>query len=236
MVRDSRLYAIPVVFLGKAVNDITLIFYTSNRIPEFFALNVMKHIQSFGIPIISVSQKPIAFGKNICVGEIGCSVYNVYKQILIGVKEAKTKYVACCEDDTLYVKEHFEFEPPDGGIFYNVNRWRINLHGMFYYRNRRIMCSCVSGSEKLIEVLEERFRKYPTCPDNLWGWGEPGRFERRLQLPRVEVGTFRTKEPIVQFNHLDGLSGSRVVLETDVVTSYLEPWGSASELWRSIHR
>jgi hypothetical protein len=51
----------------------TIIFYTGNTEKESFEKKVRDNILkvSNGIPIISVSQKPIYFGTNICVGIIG---------------------------------------------------------------------------------------------------------------------------------------------------------------------
>lgn len=98
------------------MNDLTLIYYTSNTNPEYFAGNVRNHLLQVTegkIPIISVSQKPIDLGKNICAGEIGRSLYNLYRQVYTGALEAKTKYVALCEDDTLYNMEHFRHRPPE---------------------------------------------------------------------------------------------------------------------------
>ena len=69
------------------MNDLTIIYYTANHISDYFMANTKKQlIRAIGdAPIISVSQKPMKLGKNICVGDIGRSGYNLYKQILIGV-------------------------------------------------------------------------------------------------------------------------------------------------------
>ena len=54
--------------------DITAIYYTVNYISDYFAENIKKQILKVidDMPLISVSQKPIDFGQNICVGKIGC--------------------------------------------------------------------------------------------------------------------------------------------------------------------
>ena len=98
------------------MNDLTIIYYTANLVPDsFFKKTSEALLKAAGeVPIISVSHKPIELGKNICVGEIGQSVLNIYKQVLIGCKEATTKYVAMAEDDTLYPPDHFEYRPPEG--------------------------------------------------------------------------------------------------------------------------
>src|SRR5574337_272588 len=109
--------------------DLTIIYYTSNWLdthnPYFLANTKKQLLKAIGdLPLISVSQKPIALGKNICVGDIGRSHLNIYRQILIGAKAAKTKYVALAEDDILYSWEHFHEHLPEKGKFaYDINKW-----------------------------------------------------------------------------------------------------------------
>ena len=147
---------------SQSMKDITIIYYTANRISEFFLKNVQEHLikASLGIPIISVSRTPMDFGENICVDGIDVSLHSAYKQILIGAQKVKTKYMACCEDDTLYVPEHFDFQPLNGSFCYNTNHWHLCVHG-FYYRGHRVMSQCVTSTELMIKTLEERFEKYP---------------------------------------------------------------------------
>ena len=78
------------------IPDLTVIYYTANYLNNRFADRVREQlIRAIGqTPLISVSHKPMDFGENICVGDIGRSVYNIYKQVLIGARAAKTKYVA----------------------------------------------------------------------------------------------------------------------------------------------
>ena len=101
-----------------AIREITLLYYSAHSLPEKVEANFRNELT--GYPIISVTQKPINLGQNICVGEIGKSHYNCYKQILIGLREVKTEWVACVEDDTLYNLEHFSHRPDK--ISYNKNR------------------------------------------------------------------------------------------------------------------
>ena len=73
------------------MKDLTVIYYTSNWLDThnpYFLENTKKQLlRAIGdLPLISVSQKPIVFGQNICVGETGRSHLNLYRQILEGVK------------------------------------------------------------------------------------------------------------------------------------------------------
>ena len=72
-------------------NDLTIIYYTANRISPHFMANTQKQllVAAAGTPIISVSHKRMNLGQNICVGRIGRSSYNIYWQILQGVRAAK---------------------------------------------------------------------------------------------------------------------------------------------------
>ena len=74
----------------------TVIYYTSNREHRRFERKIIDSLvkQSDGLDIISVSQKPISLGKNICVGNVGQSVFNAWRQLQIGVREAKTEFEA----------------------------------------------------------------------------------------------------------------------------------------------
>ena len=60
----------------------TIIYYTANREKESFENKVRENILKVkgDLPVISVSQKPIDFGKNICVGDIGQNYLNAFRQ------------------------------------------------------------------------------------------------------------------------------------------------------------
>jgi hypothetical protein len=223
--------------VGEIVNDLTLVYYTANKLPDFFANNVRNELVKVtgnAIPIVSVSQKPIDFGFNICVGNIGASAYNVYKQVLIGARQADTKFIACCEDDTLYSAEHFTIRPPEDTFYYNINRWIMEGWGAFRYRNRTTMCGCVVARDFLVSTLELRFSKYPTDPVGT-PFGEPGRVEHHFGLPVPKLHYFRTVSPIVTFNHNFGLSRPRRRNPLDIIQTELSPFGEATALWKRIH-
>jgi len=216
--------------------DISILYYTANLIPQFFAVNVRNHLLEVTkgeIPIISISQVPIDFGENIYIPDISPSIYNVYKQILIGAKSAKTKYLVCCEDDSLYTSEHFRFRPQEDAFCYNVNRWRVH-NDAFLFKHRREataagMWNCIAPTELMIKTLGARFEKYPVRGSQI-GWGEPGRYERKLGLPPVKSLAFRTEIPNITFSHETGLGGVRRIGPEDIRQKELPYWGSAKEL------
>src|SRR3972149_2247663 len=108
--------------------DLTVVFYTSNYLPDsnpHFFNNMTRLLKEtiLDTPLISVSQKPLDLGENICVGEIGRSNRNLYWQILQGAKAAKTKWIATAEDDIIYSPDHFEYRPHADTIAYEMNKW-----------------------------------------------------------------------------------------------------------------
>lgn len=210
--------------------DCTILFYTANLISDHFANKVRQHLldSSGGIPIISISHKPIQFGENICV-DLPVSVYSIYKQILIGAKKATTKYVVCCEDDALYVPEHFCKELPDNAFFYNVSRWSITPN-LYFFRHRRLMSMCIASRQLMIDTLEARFQKYPDNSVVIPHLGEPGKRESRMGLPTVSIGSFSTEIPTITFNHNKNIGGRR--RQSGAVEEELPYWGSAKDLWR----
>ena len=81
------------------MNDATIIYYTSNREDPAFEQRVRENIlkNSGGLPIISVSHQPIDFGKNICVGDVGTSGFNMFRQVQIACEAATTQFVISAE-------------------------------------------------------------------------------------------------------------------------------------------
>ena len=178
-------------------NDLTVIYYTSNWLDihnPYFLENTKKQllIAIGDLPLISVSQKPIVFGQNICVGDIGRSHLNVYRQILTGAKAAKTKYVATAEDDILYSYEHFHNYVPEKDRFaYDMNKWSIftwTKPPLFSFRTKRkVVNSLIAKREMLVAAMEERFHKFDELiaqgrreEDIIHYWGDPGRYESNL--------------------------------------------------------
>jgi len=194
--------------------DLTIIYYTANKIADGFGEKVRKQIQvaAEGLPIISVSMVPMDFGQNICIGEKKRSIMTIYEQILLGAKVAKTKYVALAEDDTLYPPEHFKvFRPPEDTFAYDMTRWNIlpwKKPPFFSITFRKILAMLLCSRELLTDTIEERFAKYPdpsTIPER-W-MGEPGRndYEGKLGVTPRKSMEFYPYIPTVVFSHPESL-------------------------------
>ncbi|KKQ98308.1 MAG: hypothetical protein UT24_C0007G0070 [Candidatus Woesebacteria bacterium GW2011_GWB1_39_12] len=218
--------------------DLTLLYCTANVIPDITAKKIRQNlleVTQAKFPTISVSQKPIDFGTNICVGEIGKSCYNFFKQILLGALKVKTDYITHIDDDTLYVAEHFEHRPSGLDTFtWNTNAW-IGGDKLFWHPKEELsgMFCHISPTKALIENLSARFKMYPTKPRDDHHWGEPGKFDIEFGIPNAKVEKFSTKFPLISFEYRGSLNGKRKrfgPLDPDNQTDYLEPYGSAISL------
>ena len=221
--------------------DLTVVFYTSNHLPEPPMLKIRERLalSCRGFPIVSVSQKPIAFGENICVGEIGANSYNLYKQVLIGAKAAKTEFVSLCEDDCLYPPSHFtNARPTDFG--YNMNRWILHTwdkNPIYSYKTRHCLHALICPRDLLVEHLEERFSKNHIQDQITRHYGEPGRWmhEQCLGVTRRPLSGWKSPDPCIIFMHPYSLNyklqGDRRAYGRDAEpTVTLAPWGNAKEL------
>lgn len=219
------------------MHDITVVYYTANQINEDFAQRVREHLKESaeGIRIISVSQKPIALGENHCVGEIGMSVPNLYRQVLVGASLAETEYIACCEDDSLYHPSHFTAFRPKDTFAYNINRWSLFtwcVPPLFSFKVRAVFSQLIAPREALIKTLMERI----AIPFEGWRrrhLGEPGRYEKLLGLTEFDHVRFESPQPNIVITHIDGFQGQglgRRKRMAQPTASAIEPWGSAEDM------
>jgi hypothetical protein len=178
----------------------TIIYVSSNRQNWTFEKRIIKHLlKNCGdIPIISVTQKPINLGKNICVGDVGVSGFNMFRQVLIGLKEAKTKFVISAEADCLYPPDYFQFIPEKDDVFYrNDNIYLMgNRRDYFYYKPEGSTFSQVVGREHYIKILEKLFKDEPE-------WNAEDKNFPRARWRKYDIWDrrelYRTENPCISF-------------------------------------
>lgn len=204
----------------------TIIYITDNSLDEELAEKVRSILvrEARDVPIISVSHKPINLGTNICVGDIGRNWNSIYKQLLIGAENAKTKYVSVAEHDCLYTHEHFLWEPPrDDTFYYNTNCWLVQwggnhpeLNGMYstYWKERLALSQLVCNRELLIESTTERLALLNGAS--------------RLTREMIGIGEFGvTNERMVRKAQEAAKSGKPIQLQR-YIKDYLEKHGSGT--------
>jgi hypothetical protein len=203
-------------------NDLTLLYIHAGKLPEKWVKFHQEQLNKLPYPIIDLFD------------EEKISYQRIYDQLLIGCKQATTKYIATIEDDVLYPPEHFHFRPKDDEFSYNQHRWALFTWGVptYSWRNRVSNCSLIAPREFAIEVLEERNAKWPD------GWpyvGELGRWriDAKLGLPNRKLVEWYSKVGLVQINHDDGTEERQKIHWKDLgpVRAYDIPvWGKANDL------
>lgn len=228
------------------MNDLSILYYTANKLPEYFTNATRECLRSAseGLPIVSVSQKPLDFGHNICIGDVGASLLNLYNQVLLAAKAATTTYVALCEDDCLYLPSHFTgYRPPLDAFGYNQNKWSVfawDYHKPPILSNKTHRCvlsQCIAPRQLLIDALEERFTlvKSGALTDEkiAMHFAEPGRHESWLGVKVQTKVEFWAPEPTIIFwwchPHAIEKLGKRK-RHGEIRADRCEPWGTATDL------
>jgi hypothetical protein len=186
------------------MTDITIIFLTNSRLPKkWVKFHREKLLEAIGdTHIISLSREPLDLGENILQDQPP-SKSNIFYQMLRGMRLVKTPYIAIAEDDCLYPREHFEFRPDT--FAYNYNRWSLYSWNPVYSLKNWIKTGAVmiAPTKLALEVLEERFAKYPRDTKNMPNGmcGELGVYEAKLGLTPRKVIDFKTEIAVVQLDH-----------------------------------
>jgi len=146
----------------------TIIYLTDNELDPLIAETCKRYLLKAADDsrIVSVSQRPIDLGDNVCVGEIGRSGLSIDRQLRSGLDVIDTEFVAIAEHDCIYGAEHFAWTPPDKIFFYyNVNCWLLQYRsiahpeydGMFsLYGERMVQSQLVCGADALRAAVDEK--------------------------------------------------------------------------------
>lgn len=214
------------------MTNTTILYFTSNREDQVFEEKIRENLvkQAHEIPIISISQKPISLGKNICVGDVGLSYLNLFRQMYIGAKEAKTDFIMYAEGDTLYPPEYFSFVPTDKNVSYRYDNNYVVFdtpkHNMFY-KKRVYEGAQIVGTKFFMKNCEEFFVDMPMWFAN----GKDGvmpirRREPQHRSPKVYFGGVA---PCITFKTGKGISWKAHLERGSEVTS-VPYWGTIEEV------
>ena len=208
-----------------------IIYYTDNRLDEKIMKKCQEQLLKVGLPIISVSLKPIDFGQNYVVeGERG--YLTVTKQIIKALEKSKTDIVFFCEHDVLYHPSHFDFTPTKKDIYYyNTNSWMLRAEDghCLYYDHRSL-----SGMSCLRETALTHFKKRKerieallaeagdtgrvkassgntiSLKEGIHRLGfEPGTHNREDRIDGLGCEDYRSEFPNVDIRHKGNLTQSR---------------------------
>jgi len=210
-------------------SDKTVIFYTSNREEEGFENRIKENLLKVcnNIPIISVSQKPISLGTNICVGDVGASGFNCFRQILIACEAATTKFVISAEADCLYPEDYFTFIPPRDDMCYrNSNVYVMpDLRDYYFKKSEGATHAQIVGREFYIKTLKKLFEDAPQ-----WSMEEKNFPKERHRKTDIfdKIEYWETENPVVQIKTGDSL---RYYTHSARIPIYsLKYWGDSKTL------
>ena len=214
--------------------DKTVIYYTSNKESENFEQKIREGIwlAKGDLPLISVSQKPIDFGENICVGDVGHTYFNAFRQLLIGCEKATTPYVVMAEADFLYPnKGYFDFIPTSPDTIYSYdNVWILYKNKNYFYRKIRTHGSLIYGREFLISILKEAFKGMPEWSKDRKGENSA---PRDFYKPARKWADIHGENPIISIKTGDGMNPSTKLMNEPPRKSF-GYWGYAAELKRKL--
>lgn len=201
-------------------NQVTVVYYTSNREDPSFEKYIQKRLLSVigDLPLISVSQQPISdFGYNINIGEVDVNEQTLWRQMLIGCSFAKTPYVLFAEADTLYPPEYFTHVPND----INKRYWFEGVYIFYpkkeaFYDKGRSDVAHIAGRELMQKVLSEGL--FNNKKQIYEGMPRPTRIDLKIPVVSIKTG-----------------NGMRPSTQTALDPVYELPyWGTASNLKKEI--
>uniref|UniRef100_A0A6M3IQD1 Glycosyltransferase n=1 Tax=viral metagenome TaxID=1070528 RepID=A0A6M3IQD1_9ZZZZ len=213
--------------------DLTIIYCSSNMEEPEFEQRIRDNILkvSGGLPIISVTQKPIEnFGINIVVGSnIGVSGFNFFRQSLIACENAKTRFVISAEADTLYPPDYFEYIPEKDDVCYRNNNLYVMAHkrAIFWKKEEGATHAQVINREYYINRLKKLFKGAPQwSPDEK---NFPKERHRKVDVfEPSQIEYYQTKNPVFQFKTSDSM---RHYTRSDRINRYEIPyWGDAKTI------
>jgi len=204
----------------------SIIYYTDNILSGPIYSVVQRYLLSAGLPIISSSLRPIAFGDNEVVeGERGYPT--MVNQIISCLERSTSKYVFFCEHDVLYHKSHFDFMPERDDIFYyNENGWRWLFGSKIAIRHDRMipLSSLCVNREFALAHYKMRAKKIKengwdklSGGDQKWvrkmGY-EPGtKKKKRGGITNDDFETWKSAFPIIDIRHNNTFSPTKIKLE-----------------------
>lgn len=213
----------------------TIIYYTSNREDPAFEKKIIDDMLSKkgDLPIISISQKPMDLGQNICIGDVGHSYLNERKQILMAAKLAKTEYIITTESDFLYPPEYFNFEPTGENLYRHADIWIMwvtdKIRKDFYHKLGTSDGAQIVKRDFFIDVLEKYLEPFP-------GWylkNERNRKTKPVHSPyhKMPRTLIPGENPCVSIKTNFGLSYTTGVDESPESTRKNLPyWGNVEAL------
>lgn len=211
----------------------TIIYYSSGREDKRLEQKVKETIlKNTDMPIVSVTQFPTDFGYNICVGDVGVSGFNMFKQVQIALEHTDAQFVISCEADCLYPPDYFEYQPERDDICYrNSNLYVMpDKRDFYFYKKEGATHAQIIGRQFYLDRLNKLFEGLPQ-----WSVEDKNFPKERHKRADIfdTVEYYHTKQPVVQIKtHL----GMRYYTHSDRTPILSIPyWGEGTKVKKKYH-
>ena len=212
-----------------------LCFYTDNRIDEKILEVVKIRLKASmnGYSLVTVSQKPLGFGRNIVL-DLKPSHLAMAKQQLAGIEALNTDIIFMVEHDVLYPACHFDFVPPRKDVFYyDLNWWKVrDSDGQALHFKAKQVSGLCAYKNILIEYFKNRIRMIESGeiggrrhfePGSRYGSNDPYN-----KLTSHGFDTWFSKIPYVDIRHQGTVS--RNVFDPSGYRGQVVDWTPADEI------
>lgn len=209
------------------MNGLAVIYYSSNReVPEFEQRIKDNLLQNCGgLPIISVTQKPIDLGKNIVIGDVGASGFNMFRQVQIACQNTDAKFVISAEADCVYPPDYFQFIPPKDDVCYrNKNLYVMGQHRVYFFKKEEGATHAqVVGREFYLATLNKLFEGEPQWSVEQKNFPKE-KFHQKAEDVFGYIEYYETENPVIQIKTSHSM---RHYTHSDRIPRYDLPyWGN----------
>ncbi len=208
-----------------------IIYYTDNRLDEPIMSACQRQLEKAGLPIVSASLKPLAFGENVVLdGKRGA--LTMFRQILAALEACEADVVFFAEHDVMYHPSHFEFTPERRDLFYyNNNVWKVDAEtgkALFHYSNHT--SQLCAYRELLLEHYRERVRRVEAEGFSRRMGYEPGTHGRKERVDDYKCDTWMSEVPNLDLRHKQNLTQTRWKREQFRNQRFTKGWTIADEV------
>jgi len=212
--------------------DATIIYYTSNRECEEFEQRIRDNILAVkgDLPIVSVSQKPIDFGKNIVIGDVGASGFNMFRQVQIACRACDTRFVISAEADCLYPPDYFTFRPERDDLCYRDKNLYVmgQYRKYFYYKPWGATHAQIVNRQFYLNALDKLFEGEPEWDVTQKNFPKEKSHKKQEDVFwRDKIVFYETENPVVQIKTSQSMRNFTASERIPVLD--LPYWGSGAD-------
>jgi|WetSurMetagenome_2_1015567.scaffolds.fasta_scaffold01544_8 hypothetical protein len=215
-------------------SETTIIYCSSNREDSLFEQKVIDNIlknKPYDMPIVSITQKPMDFGINFCVGDdVGVSGFNFFRQSQIACEKAQTRFVLSCEADCFYPPDYFTWIPPrDDKCYRNSNLYVMPQYRAFFWRKPEGATHAqIINREFYLNKLNELFEGAPDWDREVKEKNFPKeRYRLEDIFPKKQIEYYETQNPVIQIKTTRSM---RHYTHSDRIDIHEIPyWGTGKE-------